>query len=275
MFEKGLELQIESSPTLEGHYISDPIRIKQVFLNVIGNAVKFRRPGEAPRIDIEFARSNDPATIDQWLISVSDNGIGIADEFVDKVFVIFQRLHGRDAYAGTGIGLALCKKIVEYHGGSIWIDTSYPGGARINFTLPRMEGNSVMNRLTTLDAPPIHRPLEAPVVERTRRSAAFAGLAILGTLLAGCGGTPELDSSEIETVSSAKSVVANAARTGSLTAGGEKKLEALMILCREKPLAESDGSSMRQVLEELAPRLKSADPQFSSKLKTLAVNGCD
>jgi len=93
--------------------------------------------------------------------------------------------------------------------------------------------------------------------------------------IAGCGGTPELDSSEIETVSSAKSVVANAARTGSLTAGGEKKLEALMILCREKPLAESDGSSMRQVLEELAPRLKSADPQFSSKLKTLAVNGCD
>jgi signal transduction histidine kinase len=72
---------------------------------------------------------------------VSDNGIGIGAEFVDKVFVIFQRLHGRDAYGGTGIGLALCKKIVEYHGGNIWIDTSYQGGTRINFTLPRMEGD--------------------------------------------------------------------------------------------------------------------------------------
>ena len=71
-----------------------------------------------------------------WLFSVSDNGIGIADEFVDKVFVIFQRLHGRDAYAGTGIGLALVKKIVEYHGGTIWIDTDYSGGTRFRFTLP-------------------------------------------------------------------------------------------------------------------------------------------
>jgi signal transduction histidine kinase len=71
-----------------------------------------------------------------WLFTVSDNGIGISEEFVDKVFVIFQRLHGRDAYSGTGIGLALCKKIVEYHGGSIWIDTVYTEGTRFHFTLP-------------------------------------------------------------------------------------------------------------------------------------------
>ena len=69
---------------------------------------------------------------------MSDNGIGIAEEFVDKVFVIFQRLHSRDAYTGTGIGLALCKKIVEYHGGAIWIDTAYTAGTRFRFTLPAL-----------------------------------------------------------------------------------------------------------------------------------------
>ena len=67
---------------------------------------------------------------------MTDNGIGIPAEFADKVFVLFQRLHGRDTYSGTGIGLALCKKIVEHHGGTIWIDTAYTGGARFRFTLP-------------------------------------------------------------------------------------------------------------------------------------------
>ena len=70
------------------------------------------------------------------MFTVTDNGIGIAQEFADKVFVIFQRLHGRDVYTGTGIGLALCKKIVEHHGGSIWIDTSYTDGTRFRFTIP-------------------------------------------------------------------------------------------------------------------------------------------
>ena len=74
-----------------------------------------------------------------WQICVADNGIGIAPEFAEKVFVIFQRLHGRDAYPGTGIGLALCKRIIEHHGGSISLDTSYPDGTRICFTLPGAE----------------------------------------------------------------------------------------------------------------------------------------
>ena len=69
-------------------------------------------------------------------ITVSDNGIGIPQEFADKVFVIFQRLHGGDVYSGTGIGLALCKKIIEHHGGTIWIDTSHTEGTRFRFTLP-------------------------------------------------------------------------------------------------------------------------------------------
>jgi len=95
--------------------------------------MKFRKDGVAPRILIECEPRPDD---EQWLITMSDNGIGIAPEFVEKVFVIFQRLHGRDSYGGTGIGLALCKKIVEHHGGTIWIDTDYTDGTRFRFTLP-------------------------------------------------------------------------------------------------------------------------------------------
>jgi signal transduction histidine kinase len=103
--------------------------------NLIANAVKFRRDDRAPRIVID-CQYNRGDRDDEWLLSVSDNGIGIAEEFADKVFVIFQRLHGRDAYTGTGIGLALCKKIVEQHSGTIWVDTSYTEGTRFRFTMP-------------------------------------------------------------------------------------------------------------------------------------------
>jgi signal transduction histidine kinase len=103
--------------------------------NLIANAVKFRRDDRAPRIVID-CQHNGGDRDDEWLLSVSDNGIGIAAEFADKIFVIFQRLHGRDAYTGTGIGLALCKKIVEQHGGTIWVDTSYTEGTRFRFTMP-------------------------------------------------------------------------------------------------------------------------------------------
>ncbi|MBV9091172.1 MAG: CHASE3 domain-containing protein [Mycobacteriaceae bacterium] len=113
----------------------DPTLLTMLWQNLVGNAVKFRRGDVAPRIVIDCeGGAGDPDG--QSLISVSDNGIGIPGEFVDKVFVIFQRLHGRDAYSGTGIGLALCKKIVEHHGGTIWIDTSYTGGTRFRFTMP-------------------------------------------------------------------------------------------------------------------------------------------
>jgi signal transduction histidine kinase len=113
----------------------DSTLLAMLWQNLIGNAVKFQRDGVAPRIVIDC----EPPTGErdgQWLFSVSDNGIGIAEEFADKVFVIFQRLHGREAYSGTGIGLALCKKIVEHHGGTIWIDTSYTEGTRFRFTMP-------------------------------------------------------------------------------------------------------------------------------------------
>jgi light-regulated signal transduction histidine kinase (bacteriophytochrome) len=72
----------------------------------------------------------------QWEISVTDNGIGIEPEYAERVFVIFQRLHGRSDYPGTGIGLAMSRKVIEHHGGRIWLDTDYSPGTRIRFTLP-------------------------------------------------------------------------------------------------------------------------------------------
>ena len=117
------------------HTDGDPTLLVMVWQNLIGNAIKFRREGVTPRIVIDCEQRVRDEDVD-WLVTVSDNGIGIPQEFADKVFVIFQRLHGRDAYSGTGIGLALCKKIVEHHGGVIWIDTSNSEGTRICFTLP-------------------------------------------------------------------------------------------------------------------------------------------
>jgi signal transduction histidine kinase len=109
----------------------DPMLLTMLWQNLIGNAVKFRHRDRAPRVVIECRQRADDI-----VFTVSDNGIGIAEEFTDKVFLIFQRLHGRDVYGGTGLGLALCKKIVEHHGGTIGIDTSYTDGTRFEFTLP-------------------------------------------------------------------------------------------------------------------------------------------
>jgi light-regulated signal transduction histidine kinase (bacteriophytochrome) len=107
-----------------------------VFQNLLGNAIKFR--GEAPpRISVTAARDGGA-----WLFSVSDNGIGISAEYAERIFVIFQRLHDRATYPGTGIGLAMCRKIIEYFGGRIWLDTDAGAGAVegagavFRFTLP-------------------------------------------------------------------------------------------------------------------------------------------
>lgn len=105
-----------------------------VFQNLIGNAIKFRS-GAAPEVRIEAVRDDS-----SWLVSVTDNGIGIEPRFAERVFVIFQRLHSRETYAGTGIGLALCRKIIEFHGGTIWLDTDRFPGTRIWFTLPATRG---------------------------------------------------------------------------------------------------------------------------------------
>jgi PAS domain S-box-containing protein len=110
---------------------AEPTQLTQLFQNLIGNAVKFRRDGEAPRIHVGCRRDDG-----HWLFRVQDNGIGIDPEFHEKVFLIFQRLHGREKYPGTGIGLAICKKIVEQHGGRIWIDSKVGEGSTFCFTLP-------------------------------------------------------------------------------------------------------------------------------------------
>ncbi|HET6154679.1 MAG TPA: ATP-binding protein, partial [Marmoricola sp.] len=125
------EISWSDLPTVEGE---EPL-LTTLFVNLIGNALKFRRPEVPPVV-----RISAELTGDEWHINVRDNGIGIEAEFADKVFVIFQRLHARDAYEGTGIGLAIVKKIVEYHGGRIWLDLDAEVGTSINFTLPVVPG---------------------------------------------------------------------------------------------------------------------------------------
>jgi signal transduction histidine kinase len=112
--------------------MGDATLLGMLWQNLIGNGIKFRVPGRNPVVRITAAESDGGG----WEFCVQDNGIGIPAEFAEKVFVIFQRLHSREAYPGTGIGLALSKRIVEFHGGEIGLDDTYTGGTRICFTLP-------------------------------------------------------------------------------------------------------------------------------------------
>ena len=132
--ETGAVIDRGPLPTLA----ADPGQLHRLFLNLLGNALKFRGPA-TPRIGIAAVRDGT-----FWRIAVCDNGIGIDPEYREQIFTLFQRLHSRAEYPGTGIGLAVCRRIVERHGGRIWVESSPEAGATFCFTLP--------------DAPPVDPP---------------------------------------------------------------------------------------------------------------------
>jgi light-regulated signal transduction histidine kinase (bacteriophytochrome) len=107
-----------------------PTELKLLFQNLISNSIKFQKPGIAPHIEISTIRENG-----HWHFQFHDNGIGIEKQYQQRIFIIFQRLHNRSVYEGSGIGLAHCKKIVELHGGTIWVESESGTGSTFHFTI--------------------------------------------------------------------------------------------------------------------------------------------
>ncbi|WP_373546010.1 ATP-binding protein [Chamaesiphon sp.] len=125
--QTGAIVTTDPMPTI----LANSTQLSQLFQNLIGNAIKFSKPETVPQVHVSaLQREND------WLFAVRADGIGIDPKFFDRIFVIFQRLHTRDEYPGTGIGLTLCKKIVECHHGKIWVDSELGQGATFSFTIP-------------------------------------------------------------------------------------------------------------------------------------------
>lgn len=125
--ENNAEITCDSLPEV---YV-DPRQIARLFQNLITNSIKFKKPDEPPKIHISAGKEGN-----KYVFSVADNGIGIETQYKDRIFTIFQRLHTRKEYEGTGIGLAVAKKIVERHGGHIWVESSFGKGSTFYFTLP-------------------------------------------------------------------------------------------------------------------------------------------
>jgi light-regulated signal transduction histidine kinase (bacteriophytochrome) len=133
---------IEKSGALVTHdplpmVLADETQLIQLFQNLVANAIKYQESG-VPRIHISANRNGD----EKWSFAVKDNGLGIDPQFFERIFGMFQRLHKRDEFGGTGIGLAICKKIVERHGGSITVESQLGQGATFRFALTRSEMKS-------------------------------------------------------------------------------------------------------------------------------------
>ncbi|CAC5339984.1 MULTISPECIES: response regulator [Planktothrix] len=126
----------ETLPTLRG----DRIQLGQLFQNLIGNGIKYQRPNIQPKIVISVQEKPE-----EWLFRVEDNGIGIKPENFDRIFQVFQRLHTHQDYPGSGVGLAICKKIVERHQGKIWLESESGIGTTFNFTLPKSDKGNYEN----------------------------------------------------------------------------------------------------------------------------------
>jgi light-regulated signal transduction histidine kinase (bacteriophytochrome) len=125
--ESGASITHGPLPTV----MADGSQLTQLFQNLVSNAIKFGDPPQPPRVHISAERSGA-----EWTFSVEDHGIGIDRQYADRIFVIFQRLHPRNEYPGTGIGLAISKKIVERHGGRIWFESKLGEGSTFKFTVP-------------------------------------------------------------------------------------------------------------------------------------------
>jgi PAS domain S-box-containing protein len=130
--KNNVQVSIDNMPTINGY----PLGIRLLFQNLITNAIKFRKKDVVPQITITASEQEK-----DWLFSVKDNGIGIEEKNYDKIFIIFKRLHNRDDYEGTGIGLAQCKKIIALHGGAIWIESMPGEGSTFKFTIPKISIN--------------------------------------------------------------------------------------------------------------------------------------
>jgi signal transduction histidine kinase len=161
----GATVDVGPLPTVPG----DPMLYRALLDNLIGNAIKYRADGEPPTIALSAERDGD-----QWVFTCSDHGIGIEPQYRERVFAVFQRLHGRSEFEGTGIGLALCKRIVEFAGGRIWIDDPVDGvGTTVRWALPvERRDDPVAARAATLppapggssgtDHPPLSTPTTGP-----------------------------------------------------------------------------------------------------------------
>jgi two-component system, chemotaxis family, CheB/CheR fusion protein len=129
--ESGASVTHSQLPTV----MAEEVPLRLLFQNLIGNAIKYRRPEEPAKIHIQARRKDG-----LWRFSVADNGIGIEAQYLETIFAPFKRLHGLDHYPGSGIGLAICKKVVERSGGKIWVESSYGQGSTFHFTLPAKDG---------------------------------------------------------------------------------------------------------------------------------------